>query len=279
MTDEIRFDGRAVLVTGAGRGLGAAYARALATRGASVVVHDAGVALDGGGGDHAVADRVVAEIERAGGTAAGSYEDLRNEAGCFELVARTLDAFGRLDAIVHNAGLLVFEPLEEAQPSWAAVLGTSLDAAFHVTRAAWPTMKAQGYGRVVFTVSGRAMKLKDSVASMSAYNAGKMGAFGLMLSVAAEGAGHGIRANAIAPVARTRMSDRPAEAGTLAPELVAPGVLYLASDRCDVSGVVLHAEGGAFCTVAWQAGHEIDCATPEEIAERWHDIEGVAQTS
>ena len=145
-------------------------------------------------------------------------------------------------------------------------LATGLDAAFHLTRAAWPAMKEHRYGRVVFTVSGRAMRLKDSVASMSAYNASKMGAFGLMLSVAAEGAEHGIRANAISPVADTRMSDRHAQAGALAPELVAPGVLYLASDRCDVSGVVLHAEGGAFRTVAWQAGDEIDCATPEEIA-------------
>jgi NAD(P)-dependent dehydrogenase (short-subunit alcohol dehydrogenase family) len=278
MTERIRFDGQAVLVTGAGRGLGAAYARAFAARGASVVVHDAGVELDGSGGDRAVADRVVAEIAALGGTAVAAYEDLRNEAGCFDLVGRALDGFDRLDAIVHNAGLLVFEPLGHEQPSWDAVLATSLDAAFHVTRAAWPAMKEHGYGRVVFTVSARAMRLRESVAAMSAYSAAKMGAFGLMLSVAAEGAEHGIRANAISPVADTRMSDRPAKAGELAPELVAPGVLYLASDRCDVSGVVLHAEGGAFRAVAWQAGDEIDCATPEEIAERWHEIEGAART-
>jgi NAD(P)-dependent dehydrogenase (short-subunit alcohol dehydrogenase family) len=278
MSDEIRFDGQTVLVTGAGRGLGAAYSRAFAERGASVVVHDAGLALDGSGGDRAVADAVVAEIAAAGGTAVAAYEDLRRENSCFELVARTLEALGRLDAIVHNAGLLVFEPLEREHPSWDAVLATSLDAAFHVTRAAWPALKERGYGRVVFTVSARSMRLKESVASMSAYNAAKMGAFGLMLSVAAEGTEHGIRANAISPVADTRMSDRRAVAGALAPELVAPGVLYLASDRCDVSGVVLHAEDGAFRTVAWQAGDEIDCATPEEVAERWHDIEGVART-
>jgi NAD(P)-dependent dehydrogenase (short-subunit alcohol dehydrogenase family) len=272
-----RFDGRTVLVTGAGRGLGAAYARAFAARGADVVVHDAGLELDGGGGDQSVADAVVAEIARAGGSAIASYDDLGDERGCRRTVECALEGFGRVDAIVHNAGLLVFEELERADRSWETVRRTSLDAPFHITRAAWPTMKEQGYGRFVFTTSGRAMRLKDSVAGLSAYNAGKMGAFGLMLVVAAEGAIHGIRANAISPVAATRMLQRDAKPGELAPELVAPAVLYLASDRCRVSGIVLRAAGGKFGTVAWQDGNEIDLgpkrAAPEAIAERWDEIE------
>lgn len=279
MSDAIRFDEQAALVTGAGRGLGAAYARALAERGASVVVHDAGLALDGGGGDSAVADAVVDEIDRAGGTAVPAYEDLRSKEACVDLVAFAVETFGRLDAIVHNAGLLVFESLEEPHPSWDAVVRTSLDAPFHITRAAWPTMVEQGNGRLVFTTSGRAMRLKDSVSGLAAYSAGKMGAFGLMLAVAAEGAQHGIRANAVSPVAATRMLQRRAEPGELAPESVAPAVLYLASERCDVSGVVLRAADGTFGTVAWEAAGEIEAATPEEIAERWHELEGVAPTA
>ncbi len=282
MSDEIRFDGRVVLVTGAGRGLGAVYAQAFAARGAAVVVHDAGLALDGSGGDHAVADAVAAEITAAGGTAVPSYEDLRRDEAGAELVARARDTFGRLDAIVHNAGLLVFESLEEADRSWDAVLETTLDAPFHLTRAAWPAMKEQGYGRLVFTTSGRAMRLKDAVAGLAAYNAGKMGVFGLMLAVAAEGAPHGIRANAVSPVAATRMLQRRVSPGELAPELVAPAVLFLASERCAVSGVVLQAAEGTFSTAAWQAGTALELgadAAPEAIAEYWHELEGMASTT
>ena len=214
---------------------------------------DAGLALDGSGGDRSVADAVAREI---GGLA--SYEDLRDVAACRALVARTLEAYGRIDAVVHNAGLLAVEPLEQADRHWDDVRQTSLDAAFHVTRAAWPALTSQGYGRLVYTTSSRAMYPRASVAGFAAYAASRMGAFGLMLAVAAEGEAHGIRANAISPVVTgTRTSTREA-AVELSPELVVPAVLHLASDECDFSGIVVHAEGGRFHTVGWADGGPIE---------------------
>jgi NAD(P)-dependent dehydrogenase (short-subunit alcohol dehydrogenase family) len=253
----VSFAGRTVLVTGAGRGLGAAYALAFAARGADVVVHDAGLELDGTGGDPGVAQAVADEIAASGGSPVAAFEDLRSEAACFALVGHALDTFGRIDAIVHNAGLLVFEPLAEPRPHWDDVVRTSLDAPFHLTRAAWPAMTAQGYGRLVYTTSGRAMRLKDSVAGLAAYSAGKMGVLGLMLAAAAEGAADGIRANAVSPVAETRMLQRRVQPGELAPELVAPAVLYLASELCELNGVVVRAAGGRFGTAAWEDGPEL----------------------
>jgi NAD(P)-dependent dehydrogenase (short-subunit alcohol dehydrogenase family) len=280
---EIRFDGQVALVTGAGRGLGAAYARAFAARGACVVVHDAGLALDGTGGDHSVADAVADEICVTGGEAVAGYENLSSADGCRRTVELALERFGRLDAVVQNAGLLVFEELEEADRSWEAVRSVGVDAPFHVARAALPAMKEQGYGRFVFTTSGRAMRLRSAVAGLAAYNVGKMASFGLMLVVAAEGEEHGIRANAISPVAATRMLQRNAAPGELEPEQVVPAVLFLASDACSFSGKVLEAGGGEFSVARWASSDEVDLGRdpvePELIAERWAEIEGVVQTT
>jgi NAD(P)-dependent dehydrogenase (short-subunit alcohol dehydrogenase family) len=280
---EIRFDDRVVLVTGAGRGLGRAYAHAFAARGASVVVHDAGVELDGSGGDAAVADAVVEDIVAAGGSAAPCYENLASEAGCRRTVEVALKRFGRLDVVVQNAGLLVLEKLEEADRSWEAVRTVGVDAPFHIARAAFPVMKSQQYGRFVFTTSTRAMWPKAAVSGLAAYAAGKMASFGLMLVVAAEGADHGISANAVAPVAATRMQQRVSEPGELDPALVVPGVLFLASERCQSSGVVLRAAGGSFSTVRWECGKEVEFGRvpvgPEAIADRWSEIEEVSRAA
>src|SRR5215211_2458790 len=277
----IRFDGQVVLVTGSGRGLGAAYARAFAARGAAVAVHDAGVEPDGAGGDPAVAQAVANEIAREGGTAAAFTENLESESACVRLVERVVERFGRLDAVVQNAGLLVWEELERAHESWERMRRVNVDAPFHVTRAAFPVMKRQGYGRFVFTTSGRAMAVERTRPGLAAYAVGKMAHFALMIVTAAEGEAHGIRANAVAPAAATRMLRRSVEPGELEPEQVVPGVLFLSSDRCTVSGKVLEAAGGEFDVARWVSSDEVDFGRrpvePETLAVRWDEIEGAVR--
>jgi NAD(P)-dependent dehydrogenase (short-subunit alcohol dehydrogenase family) len=275
---EISFDDRVVLVTGAGRGLGAAYARAFAARGASVVVHDAGVEQDGSGGDPAVADAVVNELAGAGGTAIACHENLATEEGCLRTVAAAVDAFGRLDVVVQNAGLNIWEELEEADRSWELMRSVNVDAPFHLTRAAFPVMKREQYGRFVFTTSGRAMAVERTRPGLAAYAVGKMAHFALMIVAAREGEPDGILANAVAPAAATRMLRRSVEPGELEPEQVVPGVLFLASERCTFTGRVLEAAGGQFDVAEWSSSEGVDLGRepvePEAIAERWAEIEG-----
>jgi NAD(P)-dependent dehydrogenase (short-subunit alcohol dehydrogenase family) len=275
----IRFDGQVAVVTGAGRGLGAAYARLLAARGAAVVVHDAGVAQDGSGHDPSVADGAVTEIAAAGGIAAAAYENLEDAAACARLVDVAVARFGRLDALVHNAGLVVFASLEETDPAvWSRMVAIGVDAPFHLCRAAVPHMRRQGYGRIVLTTSGRAMRAEDCVPGLVAYSAAKMAQVGLMVGLAAELKDAGIRVNAISPVAATRVLRR--SAPQLKPELVAPAVAFLASSACAESGVVISAAGGRFSAARWDHGPTLDlgpdAVSPEDFAGRWQQIVGTA---
>jgi NAD(P)-dependent dehydrogenase (short-subunit alcohol dehydrogenase family) len=278
----IRFDDRVVLVTGAGRGLGAAYARAFAARGASVVVHDAGVEQDGSGGDPAVADAVIAEIAGAGGTAVAAYDNLEEPRAGVTIVEQALERFGRLDAVIQNAGLVIWEELEAADRSWDRMRRISIDAPFRITRAAFPVMKEQDYGRFVFTTSGRAMSAERTRPGLAAYAVAKMAAVGLMFVTAAEGEPYGILANAIAPAAATRVLTWKVEPGELEPEQVVPGVLFLASEQCTLSGKVLEAGGGEFSLARWTSSNDVDFGRdpvePEAISERWPEIEGVVQS-
>lgn len=241
-----------------------------------MVVHDAGVSRAGEGGDHAVADGVVAEIRAAGGAAVASYENLTSKDACVAVVERAVAELGRLDVVVNNAGLVIYEEIDEAERGWEVMRRVQIDAPFHVSRAAFPVMKQQGYGRYVFTTSGIAMSAEDTRPGLSAYCAGKMAQFGLMVVFAAEGREHGILANAISPVAATRVYTRHAEPGELEPEQVAPGVLFLAAEECTASGVVLSAAGGRFRVLGWAGSEGVDFGRepiePEQLAEQWAEL-------
>ena len=272
----IRFDERVAVVTGSGRGLGAAYARLLAERGAAVVVHDAGVRTDGTGGDASVADGVAGEIRAAGGTAVACHENLNGRDACRRVVDVAMDNFGRLDVLVHNAGLVVFAPVEEVDPAtFDRMLGVGVTAPFWLAQAAFAPMKERRYGRIVLTTSGRAMFLGSVRPGLTAYALGKMAQVGLMNGLAAEGEEWGIRVNAISPVAATRVLRRAVDPGTFRADQVAPAVAFLASDRCDVSGNIFEASDGDFAAVGYSGGEEVSFGsgeiTPEDVAAWWHD--------
>jgi NAD(P)-dependent dehydrogenase (short-subunit alcohol dehydrogenase family) len=268
----IRFDGQVIVITGAGRGLGAAYARLIAARGGTIVAHDAGVAQDGSGFDPSVADAVVAEINAAGGVAAACYENLEDAGAGQRVIEFAVSRFGRVDALINNAGLVVFASLQETELAvWDRMVAIGISAPFHLTRAAIPHMRKQSCGRIVFTTSGRAMRVKDSTPGLTAYSAAKMAQVGLMVGLVAELRDTNIRVNAISPVAATRVLRR--NAPELTPELVAPGVAFLASSACAASGAILHATGGRFYCSWWEQAETVDLgpapAALEDIAAHW----------
>ncbi len=273
----IRFDDQVAVVTGSGRGLGEAYARLLAERGARVVVHDAGVTLEGQGFDTSVADGVVSKITAAGGNAVACYENLETRAGCRRVVECALEQFGRLDILVSNAGWVARTPLEEMTPELLArILDIHVAAPLWLAQAAFPIMKQQQYGRVVLTSSGIGLWTEGDRPELSGYAIGKSAQLGLMNALTANGAGANIRVNIISPVAATRVFTGNVTPGELRPEQVAPGVAFLASSSCNVSGMILRASDGHFSTMRWQVGPEVDfgtvVATPEAIAEKWERL-------
>jgi NAD(P)-dependent dehydrogenase (short-subunit alcohol dehydrogenase family) len=270
---ELRFDGRVAVVTGAGRGLGRAYALLLAERGASVVVNDLGVAVDGTGEDRGPAADVVAEIERAGGKALADASDVSTEDGAAALVAGAIEHFGRIDALIANAGIMRWGAFPDVDASdlyrhFAVHLGGS----FFTTRAAWPHLVEQGYGRVVLTTSTGVLGLRDN----TAYATAKGAVLGLARSLAVAGAKQGIKVNCIAPAASTRMSRAGGNAPELPEEQAAPMVAYLAHEDCPVTGEIYTAGGGRFARlfIGSTEGHvhEGDQPTIEDVAARWDDI-------
>lgn len=278
----IRFDDRVGIVTGAGAGLGRVYALELAKRGAKVVVNDLGGARDGTGAGSEAADLVVGEIKAAGGEAVANYDSVATPEGGQSIVDTAIDAFGRLDILINNAGILRDKTLAKMEPeNWDAVMDVHLKGAYNVTRPAFVKMRENRYGRVILTTSGAGLYGNFGQTN---YSAAKMGLIGLMNTVNLEGEKHNIRVNTIAPVAATRLTDDilpPEFFEKLKPEFVAPMVLYLCSEQCPVTGAVYNAGMGYFNRAAVITGPGIvvgdgkEVPTPEAVATSMDKIKSL----
>jgi NAD(P)-dependent dehydrogenase (short-subunit alcohol dehydrogenase family) len=274
----VRLDGRVALVTGAGGGLGRRHALTLAGLGAKVVVNDVGGTVHGGNGDAAPADRVVAEIEAAGGEAVAHHASIADPAGAQSLVELAVERFGSVDVLVNNAGILRDKTFAKITlEDFEAVLAVHLMGTVYCTHAAWPVMLEQGYGRVVVTTSGSAT---NGNFGQSNYAAAKLGVVGLMNVLALEGVRKGVLINAIAPGAATRMTTDliPGEIRDyLAPGLVSPVVAYLCSESCTDTGCIIWSVAGKVARVfyAETPGIQFDPSAPldpDDIEAAWPRI-------
>lgn len=272
------FDNQVAIVTGAGGGLGRRHAIELARRGARVLVNDLGSAVDGSGASISAAQSVVDEITAFGGTAIANGDSVASEDGGAAIVAAAVDAFGQVDILVNNAGILrdaAFKNMSAEQVD--AVLSVHLSGAFNVTRAVWPVMRDQNYGRIVQTTSGTGLFGNFGQAN---YGAAKMGLVGMMHVLSIEGARNGIAINAIAPIARTRMTeDIMGEAGkAMDPELVTPVVVYLAHRSCDRTAHIYSVGAGKVSRVfiGVTKGIEDTALTAETVAQHIDEIDDPA---
>lgn len=270
------FKDRVAIVTGAGGGLGRLHALALAKRGAKVLVNDLGGARDGSGGSVSAAQAVVAEIEAAGGVALANGASVTDAAAVQAMVQQAVDAWGRVDILVNNAGILrdkSFAKMELAD--FQLVLDVHLMGAVHCSKAVWPLMNAQKYGRILMTTSSSGLYGNFG---QSNYSAAKMGLVGLMQTLALEGAKNDIRVNCLAPTAATRMTEGllpQAVLDALQPEAVVPAMLVLVAQEAP-SRTILCAGAGVFEAAhitltqgAWIGG---DAQAPERLMDRLGEV-------
>lgn len=280
-SDKLNFHGQVAVVTGAGAGLGRSHALLLAARGASVVVNDFGTDLTGIGQSSTPADQVVAEIEAAGGTAVANYDGVHTSDGANAIIATALNRFGKIDILVCNAGILLYEPFAEVTDEvWRRTLAVHLDGTMFTARAAWPEMKRRGYGRVVVTSSGGML----GKTGLAAYSAAKAGIYGLMRTMSVEiEAGEDIMVNALLPCGTSRMlSPDTLRHLDVHPDLadpahISPVVAYLASRACRDSGKAYTAGGGFVARDEMVQGQGVRFdrsggITPEQIEASWAGI-------
>ena len=271
---------RVVIVTGAGGGLGREYALTLAKEGACVVVNDLGGARDGTGAGHNMADQVVEEIKAAGGRAVANYDSVAEPEGGENIVKTALEAFGKIDGVISNAGILrdgTFHKMTAEQ--WDIVLKVHLYGGYNVIRAAWPHFREQSYGRIVVATSTSGLFGNFGQAN---YSAAKLGLVGLINTLAQEGAKYNIKANALAPIAATRMTEDilpPEVFKKLTPEYVAPVVAYLCTEEVPDTASVFIVGGGKVQRAALfqNEGVTFDhVPTVDDVAAQWSTIDDLA---
>ena len=267
---QLNFDGRVAIVTGAGRGLGRAYALLLASRGAKVLVNDTGASLNGNGSDGGLAEDVAREIRAAGGEAVGCAKSVATARGAQAIVAAARNRYGKIDILIHNAGIVRGASLKEmTQGDFDAVLDVHLGGGFRIVRRVFPLMCAAGYGRIVMTASVNGLYGNLRQAN---YSAAKGGLIGLSHVAALEGAAEGVKSNVILPGAVTRMAEGLDTSAypPMPPELVAPLVGWLAHETCSVTGEILSSMAGrvARAFVAESPGVYRPHWSMEQIAEQ-----------
>jgi NAD(P)-dependent dehydrogenase (short-subunit alcohol dehydrogenase family) len=276
------FTGKTALVTGGARGLGLSYARALALGGARVVISDIGADNAGAGSDASVVQAAAETLQAEGLNVIGHGGDLSTNAGCEQLIAYAIEAFGQLDILIHNAGWVGYQPIADLDAAFLQrAMDINLYAPLWLCKHAWPHLLRSSAPRIILTTSDRAMYAQYEQTGLVAYSAGKMAQLGIMNALSHEGAEAGIKVNAISPVAKTRMWGVTEEPDELKPDWVTPGLLFLASEQCEDTGYILRASNGQFTATRFTENPGVDyprnlarikASSAEAVASDWDSI-------
>ncbi|WP_426214398.1 SDR family NAD(P)-dependent oxidoreductase [Pseudomonas sp. DWRC2-2] len=276
------FTGKTALVTGGARGLGLSYARALALGGARVVISDIGADNAGAGSDASVVQAAAETLQADGLNVLGHGGDLSTNAGCEQLIAYAIEAFGQLDILIHNAGWVGYQAIADLDAAFLQrAMDINLYAPLWLCKHAWPHLLRSSAPRIILTTSDRAMYAQYEQTGLVAYSAGKMAQLGIMNALSHEGVEAGIKVNAISPVAKTRMWGVTEEPDELKPDWVTPGVLFLASEQCEDTGYILRASNGQFTATRFTENPGVDyprnlarikAGSAEAVAAAWNSI-------
>lgn len=278
----LNYQGKVVLITGAAQGLGFEYAKSFLARGATVIMQDSGANKEGVIVNPDAIYRATEQLNLTSGCAVAKNSDISSQMACQTLITDIIECYQRIDVIVHNAGWVGYQAIDEwDEATFDRMMSITTKSPLWLIQAAWPTMIEQQFGRIILTTSDRAIYSQYSQVGLVSYAAAKMAILGVMNILAQEGAPNNIRINAISPVAKTRMWGITEKPNDLQPELVSPGILYLASSLCNESGWILRASNGQFHATKYHEAAKvnypcdlaaINADSPEQIAQNWSKI-------